>query len=82
MEFEKHGHSFSLYHYNGLHGGTLTQFRLTRLSPTEAVGASIALSSNGSSGHGAGGCDLEGVVRTKWPSSMVNWLGKNPPSID
>ena len=82
LEFEKHGHSFSLYHYNGLHGGTLTQFRLTRLSPTEAVGASIALSSNGSSGHGAGGCDLEGVVRTKWPSSMVNWLGKNPPSID
>ena len=82
LEFEKHGHSFSLFHYNGLHGGTLTQFRLTRLSPTEAVGASIALSSNGSSGHGAGGCDLEGVVRTKWPSSMINWLGKNPPSID
>ena len=82
LEFEKHGHTFSLFHYNGLHGGTLTQFRLTRLSPTEAVGASIALSSNGSSAHGAGGCDLEGVVRTKWPSSMINWLGKNPPSID
>ena len=81
-EFENHGQSFSLFHYNGLHGGTLTQFRLTRLSPTEAVGASIALSSNGSSGHGAGGCDLEDVVRTKWPSSMMNWFGKNPPSID
>ena len=87
LDFEKHGVSFSLYHYNGLSkrghpGGTLTPFRVTRLSPTEAVGASIALSSKGSSGHGAGGGDLEDVVRTKWPSSMLNWLGKSPPSID
>jgi len=87
LDFEKHGVSFPLYHYNGLskhglHGGTLTPFRLTRLSPTEAVGASIALSSKGGSGHGAGGGDLEDVVRTKWPSSMLNWFGKNPPSID
>jgi hypothetical protein len=82
LELEKHGRSFSLFHYNGLHGGTLTHFRLTRLSPTEAVGASIALSSKGSSGHGGGGCDLEDVVRTKWPSSVMNWFGKNPPSID
>jgi hypothetical protein len=80
LEFEKHGHSFSLFHYNGLHGGILTHFQLTRLSPTEAVGASIALSI--SSGHGTGGCDLEDVVRTKWPSSVMNWFGKNPPSID
>mmetsp|Transcript_34976 Transcript_34976/g.73798 ORF Transcript_34976/g.73798 Transcript_34976/m.73798 type:complete len:168 (-) Transcript_34976:120-623(-) len=88
LEFEKHGVTFPLYHYNGLSrhgqsGGTLTPFRLTRLSPTEAVGASIALSSKGGgSGHGAGGGDLEDVVRTKWPSSMLNWFGKNPPSID
>ncbi|KAL7533789.1 hypothetical protein ACHAXR_007920 [Thalassiosira sp. AJA248-18] len=75
LDFEKHGLSFPLYHYNGLYGGTL-------LSPTEAVGASIALSCKGGSGHGAGGGDLEDVVRTKWPSSMLNWFGKNPPSID
>ena len=82
LEFEKHGQSFPLYHYNGLYGGTLTPFRLTRLSPTEAVGASIALSSNRGSGHSGGGGDLEDVVRTKWPSGMLNWYGKNPPSID
>ena len=80
LEFEKHGLSFPLYHYNGLYGGTLTPFRLTRLSATEAVGASIALSS-GAGHHGAGGGDLEDVVRTKWPSSMVNWFGAKP-SID
>ena len=81
LELEEQGHSFSLFHYNGLHGGCLTRLRLTKLS-TEAVGASIALSSRGSSGHRAGGCDLEDVVRTKWPSSMMNWFGKNPPSIE
>ena len=80
LEFEKRGLSFPLYHYNGLYGGTLTPFRLTRLSATEAVGASIALSS-GAGHHGAGGGDLEDVVRTKWPSSMVNWFGAKP-SID
>ncbi|KAL9182959.1 hypothetical protein ACHAXT_004238 [Thalassiosira profunda] len=107
LDFEKHGDSFPLYHYNvsasealplrlpfllyalnpfvaivkGLYGGTLTPFRLTRLSATEAVGASIALSKS-ASGHGGGGGDLEDVVRTKWPSSMINWLGKQAPSID
>jgi hypothetical protein len=81
LGLDEQGHSFSLFHYNGLHGGCLTRLRLTKLS-TEAVGASIALSSKGSSGHGAGGCDLEDVVRTKWPSSMMNWFGKNPPSIE
>ena len=108
LDFEKHGDSFPLYHYNvsafrpclckqpcfpvlsirsfrslkGLYGGTLTPFRLTRLSPAEAVGASIALSKGGS-GHGGGGGDLEDVVRTKWPSSMINWLGlAQAPSID
>ena len=79
LEFEKHGHFFPLFHYNGLYGGKLTPFRLTRLSPTEAVGASIALSGGA---HGGAGGDLEDVVRCKWPSSLVNWLGKSAPSID
>ncbi|KAL3808227.1 hypothetical protein ACHAXA_002194 [Cyclostephanos tholiformis] len=82
LGLEEQGHSFSLFHYNGLHGGKLTHLRLTRLSPTDAVGASSALSSKGISGHGAGSCDLEDVVRTKWPSSVMNWFGQNPPSIE
>lgn len=87
FDFEKHGTSFPLYHYNGLRGGCLTHFRVTRLSPEEAVGASIALSSRGGSGAqqsagGSGGGDLEDVVRTKWPSCMFNWFGNYPPYID
>ena len=78
LDFEKHGNSFPLYHYNGLAGGKLTPLRLTRLSATEAVGATVALSSKGS-GHGG---DLEDVIRTKWPSSAMNWFGQKPPSID
>jgi len=78
-DFEKHGHTFPLYHYNGLRGGCLTPFRVTRLSAEEAVGASIALSSKGG---GDSGGDLQDVVRTKWPSCMFNWLGKQAPYID
>lgn len=78
LDFEEIGISFPLYHYNGLRGGTLTPFRVTRMTAEEAVGASIAL---GTSSLGGGG-DLEDVVRTKWPSCMVNWLGKSPPYID
>mmetsp|Transcript_17549 Transcript_17549/g.25978 ORF Transcript_17549/g.25978 Transcript_17549/m.25978 type:complete len:742 (-) Transcript_17549:1370-3595(-) len=77
-DFETFGDSFPLYHYNGLRGGTLTPFRVTRLSAEEAVGSSIAL---GGQAAGGGG-DLEDVIRTKWPSSMMNWLGKSPPYID
>ena len=78
LDFEKHGDSFPIYHYNGLSGGKLTPLRLTRLSATEAVGATVALSSKGG-GHGG---DLEDVIRTKWPSSAMNWFGQKPPSID
>lgn len=81
LDFEKYGESFPLYHYNGLRGGTLTPFRVTRLSAEEAVGASIALN-RGNNSHSGGSGDLEDVVRTKWPSCMINWLGRNPPYID
>jgi len=30
---------------------------------------------------GVGG-DLEDVIRTKWPSCMINWEGNAPPYID
>lgn len=84
LDFEKYGDSFEMYHYNGLRGGTLTPFRVTRLSAEEAVGASIALNRGTSSvsNHSGGSGDLEDVVRTKWPSCMINWLGKKPPYID
>ena len=84
LPFEQYGDSFSLYHYNGLRGGVLTPFRITRLTAEEAVGASIALNkATGASSHGSNGSqDLEDVVRTKWPSCSINWLGKTPPFID
>jgi len=85
LDFEKYGDTFNLFHYNGLRGGTLTPFRVTRLSAEEAVGASIALNrgAGNASSHNLGGSgDLEDVVRTKWPSCMVNWLDKDPPFID
>ena len=85
LPFEQYGDSFSLYHYNGLRGGVLTPFRITRLTAEEAVGASIALNrgTGGASTHGASGTqDLEDVLRTKWPSCVINWLGKTPPCID
>jgi hypothetical protein len=79
-EFEKYGKTFQLYHYNGLRGGALKPFRVTRMSAEEAVGASISLM--GHSANGSHNGDLEDVIRTKWPSSMINWLGAPPPSID
>lgn len=82
IDFERHGLSFPLFHYNGLRGGKITCFRVQKLSPTEAIGASIASSSKGGHGSGASGYDLEDVVHTKWPSSLVDWLCETPPSID
>ena len=86
MAFEQFGDSFLLHHYNGLRGGVLTQFRITRLTAEEAVGTSIALNrgatGGGSSHSGSGSQDLEDVVRTKWPACSVDWLGKQPPYID
>lgn len=82
-DFEKFGNTFPLYHYNGLRGGVLTCFRVTRLSPEEAVGASIALTRGSNNGSGGvSSMDLEDVIRTKWPSCAVNWLGNAPPFID
>jgi hypothetical protein len=82
-QFEQFGDTFSLFHYNGLRGGVLTPFRITRLSADEAVGASVALNrGSGGSSHGKSSQDLEDVVRTKWPSCAINWLGKQPPCID
>ena len=82
FHFETFGDTFSLYHYNGLRGGVLTQCRVTRLTPEEAVGASVALNRNVAPSGQSGSADLEDVIRTKWPSCAVNWMGKKPPYID
>lgn len=89
---ETFGTTFQLYHYNGLRGGYMKPFRVTRLSAEEAIGTSVSLGSNhhaqaaGGAGMGAmaaqdGG--LEDILRTKWPSCKIDWLsGGSPPSID
>ena len=77
VQWRKHGLSFPLYRYNGLYGGKITPFWLTRLSAEEAVGASFISRSGGGSGG-----DFEDVLRTKWPSSLINWLGGRSPRID
>jgi hypothetical protein len=80
---EQYGTTFQLYHYNGLRGGKLRCFRVTRLSADEAIGASVALGSGQSSGPMmADSCDLEDVLRCKWPSCKINWMSGQPPSID
>ena len=83
LDFEQFGNSFRMYHYNGLRGGSLTPFRVTRLTAEEAVGASVPLTNTGGAGdNGMASGDLEDVLRTKWPSCSIDWLGKSSPSID
>jgi len=83
LDFEKFGNSFRLFHYNGLRGGSLTPFRVTRLTAEEAVGSSVPLTNSGGKGPaGTTSGDLEDVLRTKWPSCSIDWLGNASPSID
>jgi len=80
---ETFGHTFRLYHYNGLRGGNFKAFSVTRLSADEAIGASISLGGDASAGAGfGGGGELDAVLRTKWPSCKIDWLHGLPPSID
>ena len=81
---EEFGHTFQLYHYNGLRGGRFKAFRVTRLSADEAIGASISLGGSNQAAHNAGGFggEFDAVLRTKWPSCKIDWLGGPPPSID
>ena len=86
LDFEKFGNSFRLFHYNGLRGGNLAPLRVTRLTAEEAVGASVPLTNSGGASSGDKGpgatWDLEDVLRTKWPSCGIDFLGKSSPSID
>lgn len=83
LNFETYNdHSFKLYHYNGMRGGELTSVTVTRMNPEEAVGADATLvdSSAGLINNGADD-DLESVIRTKYPSCMFDWGGRQPPSL-
>jgi Domain of unknown function (DUF4205) len=81
---EQYGQTFQLHHYNGLRGGIFKSFGITRLSADEAIGASASLGVSSQAFYAVGGSggDLEHVLRTKWPSCKIDWLGSPPPSID
>jgi hypothetical protein len=84
LNFETYSdHSFRLYHYNGMRGGELTSVKVTRMNAEEAVGANATLvdSSAGFSGNNGVSDDLESVIRTKYPSCMFDWGGRQPPSL-
>ena len=78
---ETFGRTFPLYHYNGLRGGNLKAFNVTRLSADEAIGASVSLGASNQVGAFGGG-ELDSVLRTKWPSCKIDWRNGSPPSID
>lgn len=80
---EKFGHTFQLYHYNGLRGGNFKAFRVTRLSADEAIGASVSLGNHNQASHvGGSGGELDSVLRTKWPGCKINWISGSAPSIN
>ncbi|CAJ1945895.1 unnamed protein product [Cylindrotheca closterium] len=80
---EEYGKTFQMYHYNGLRGGNLRCFRVTRLSADEAIGASVSLASGQSSiPMMVDSGSLEDVLRCKWPSCKIDWMGNAQPSID
>lgn len=81
---ETYGHTYQLYHYNGLRGSNFKAFRVTRLCADEAIGSSVSLVASSQSSAallGASG-DMEEVLRTKWPSCKIDWLGGSSPSIN
>jgi len=79
----EYGKTFQMYHYNGLRGGKLRCFRVTRLSADEAIGTSVSLGSGQSSvPMMVDSGSLEDVLRCKWPSCKIDWMGCPQPSID
>ena len=47
----------------------------------DATGISIAFSNSDNIGSSYI-CPIEEVLRTRWPGCRINWMNKNPPSID
>ncbi|KAK1932386.1 putative ubiquitin carboxyl-terminal hydrolase MINDY-4 [Phytophthora citrophthora] len=82
--------SFDWFYYNGLgHNDTsagrqrplLTKCRVTLKKSAEFIGKSVPIENVGASG-GHGSPPLEEILKTKWPSARIDWLGSQTPSID
>ncbi|KAG7388472.1 hypothetical protein PHYPSEUDO_012533 [Phytophthora pseudosyringae] len=82
--------SFDWFYYNGLgsSGGSntgrrpqLTKCRVTLEKSTEFIGKSVPIEDSGASG-GHGSPPIEEIMKTKWPSARIDWLGSPVPSID
>lgn len=81
---------FDLYYYNGLGSSSATEgarrpqlskCRVTIPRKLDLVGKSVAIFETGTSG-GYGSPPLEEIIKTKWPSARIDWLGQPVPSID
>eukprot|EP00644_Phytophthora_capsici_P012343 jgi/Phyca11/121901/e_gw1.46.162.1 len=82
--------SFDWFYYNGLaqNGNSaskrrplLTKCRVTLEKCAEFIGKSVPIESVSTSG-GHGSPPLEEIMKTKWPSARIDWLGSQIPSID
>ncbi|GAB9472837.1 hypothetical protein Gpo141_00010003 [Globisporangium polare] len=82
---------FDLYYYNGLGSFSpategsrrpqLSKCRVTIPRKVDLVGKSVAIFETGTSG-GYGSPPIEEIIKTKWPSARIDWLGQPVPSID
>ncbi|KAF1783006.1 protein of unknown function DUF4205 [Phytophthora cactorum] len=76
--------SFDWFYYNGLGSKCsssnsqrrpqLTKCRVTLEESTEFIGKSVPIENSGTSG-GHGSPPLEEIMKTKWPSARIDWLG-------
>ncbi|KAG3031816.1 hypothetical protein PC121_g2935 [Phytophthora cactorum] len=83
--------SFDWFYYNGLGSKCsssnsqrrpqLTKCRVTLEESTEFIGKSVPIENSGTSG-GHGSPPLEEIMKTKWPSARIDWLGSPVPCID
>jgi hypothetical protein len=68
---------FSLWHFNGLHGGVLREIQLLRRRENDCVGQPVALDASDGLGL-SDGRSLEDLLRTRWPGCVVRWEGSEP----
>ncbi|OWZ24054.1 hypothetical protein PHMEG_000990 [Phytophthora megakarya] len=82
--------SFDWFYYNGLGSNSdistgrrpqLSKCRVTLENSSEFIGKSVPIENTGASG-GHGSPPLEEIMKTKWPSAQIDWLGSPVPSID
>lgn len=89
-------HDFYLYYYNGLGNSgagsnahdsgngrrpQLTKCRITIPASVAFIGKSVPIFETGTGG-GYGSPPLEEIIKTKWSSARIDWLGQPVPGID